>query len=239
MTTKDLTKVEKRFAKNYYEKRDMKYDPQNIDINFIRKNMRKSAYHEAGHFSARVFTGFEIYKIQSITIIPDERSIGQFKCKNSVIETCLDKVPDKKLFGYVLLLEIFAGYGANMIHEKAKYNNLLEYLCEEEDELWNDYFDEKGTDISDARRISEILSKPHLSKDRILFTTAKWTMEMLSIPSVWNAVDTTAKILLSKGEINDENEEITDLRLSLDVPDFSKFPKWEKRLLGKKQKRNQ
>jgi len=233
MTTKDLTKVERRVAKNYYEKGDMKYDLQNIDIKFIREIMERTAYHESGHFAARVFTRLELYFVQSISIIPDERNMGymRYEC---LTENILDIHPFKKQNGYMLLLEMFAGYGAQMIHEKAKYNNLLEYLSEEQDEEWEDYSDDERLDIHRARRIASIMSKPYWSKDKIIFRAAKWTMEMLNIPSVWNAVDTTAKILLSKGEINNENEEITDLRFSLDVPKFSNIPKWEKRLLEKK-----
>jgi hypothetical protein len=231
MTIEDLTKVEKRFAKNYFKKRDMKYDPKNLDIKIIREKMRRSAYHEAGHFSARVFTRFEINNIQSITIIPDERTIGQMRCKDSVTETYLDKVPAQKLFGYMLLLELFAGFGANMIHKKAKYNNLIDYLCEEEDEEWYNYYDEKGSDISEARRIADILSKPlHLSQYRILSITARWTLEMLNIPSIWNIVETTAKILLSKGEVTLRNREISKLAYDSSVPNILSIPKWKKRM---------
>ena len=53
---------------------------------------------------------------------------------------------------------------------------------------------------------------------------------MLMIFSVWNAIATVAKILLSKGEITNKNEEITDLRFSLDVPRYFKFSKWKRRL---------
>jgi len=234
MTTKDLTKVEKRFAKNWYEKGDMKYDPQNIDIKFIREIMGKTAYHEAGHFGANVFTDFDHDLIMSISIIPDERIYGRVRYEHSIVERYFDIYPNKYFYGYMLLLEMFAGYGAQMIHKKAKYNNLIDYLYEEQDEEWEDYSDDERLDIHRARRIASIMSKPYWSKDKIIFRAAKWTMEMLNIPSVWNAVDTTAKILLSKGEINNENEEITDLRFSLDVPKFSNIPKWEKRLLEKK-----
>jgi hypothetical protein len=238
MTTKDLTKVERRVAKNYYEKGDMKYDLQNIDIKFIREIMERTAYHESGHFAARVFTRLELYFVQSISIIPDERNMGymRYEC---LTENILDIHPFKKQNGYMLLLEMLAGYGAQMIHEKAKYNNLLEYLSEEQDEEWEDYFDDKRLDINRARRIASIMSKPHWSKDRIIFQAAKWTMEMLSIPSVWNTVEATAKILLSKGEVTLSNREISKIAYDSNVPYILKIPKWEKRIseISKKNKK--
>jgi len=41
----------------------------------------------------------------------------------------------------MLLLDLFAGYRAAIIHKKSKYNNLIDYLREEEEEVWDDYFD--------------------------------------------------------------------------------------------------
>ena len=59
MTTKDLTKVEKRFAKNWYEGEHLKYDPKNLNIKFIREMMKKTAHHEAGYFVTKLlFTLF-------------------------------------------------------------------------------------------------------------------------------------------------------------------------------------
>jgi len=232
MTTKDLTKVERRFAKNYDEKGGMKYDPKNVNIKFIRELMEATAYHEAGHFSARVFTRLELSHIQSISIIPDERNTGHVRYERAITEYVFIHRPRYRLRpnGYMLLLENFAGYGANMIHEKAKYNNLIDYLSEEKDEEWNDYFDVKEQDINRARRIAGFLSKPHFSKDRILSIAARWTMEMLSIPSVWNTVEATAKILLSKGEVTLNNREISKLAYDSNVASIYHIPKWKNRI---------
>ena len=60
--------------------------------------------------------------------------------------------------------------------------------------------------------------------------TAKWTLEMLRIPAVWNAVETIAEILISKGEIPNENEEMSNLRKILNVPSAMNIPKWFQRI---------
>ena len=230
MTTKDLTKIENKFAKNYYEKGGMKYDPKNINIKFIREMMEETAYHEAGHFSARVFTRLEFSHILSISIIPDERNNGIVRYDRAFTEYLFDQSPFRSN-GYMLLLEMLAGYGAQMIHKKSEYNNLIDYLKEEEDEAWNDY-DMEWTDINRARRIASIMSKPHFPSDRIFLLAARWTMEMLNIPSVWNTVETTAKILLSKGEVTLNDREISKLVYDSNVPNILSIPKWKKRIYG-------
>jgi len=234
MTIKELTKIEKRFAKHWYEGEGIKYDPKNINIKFIRYLMKYTAYHEAGHFAARVFTGFDIHHIESVSIIPDEKVLGR------VMSICIDELIFEKFplpiripKGYVLLLGHLAGYGVEMIIEKSKYDNLIDYLYYEQTDVWEGDFYDMSEDINKARRIAFLMSKPHWSKDRILSQAAKWTLEMLRIPAVWNIVKNTVKILLQKGEVTSRNREISKIINDPDFLNIYNIPKWKRRLLVK------
>jgi len=226
-TTKDLTKIEKRFAKNYYEREGMKYDPKNINIKFIREMMEETAYHEAGHFVAKIFTDTDVLKTEALSIIPDKITNGRITYRSYLdLDRFINPIA-RRCEGYKLLLFWFVGDWTTMIIEQDESNDYSDYLSGFSYDI---YKNADSMDISKAQKIADIISGPRMPAYKILSKAYKWTGEMLKIPSVWNAVETVAKILLSKGEINNKNEEITDLRFSLDVPRYFKFPKWKRRL---------
>ena len=230
MTRKILTDVERRFVKAFYSIYD---DIRSRKIDYPLKIMKKTAYHEAAHFIARNFTRVELDEVLSLSIIPDEINLGRMHSETLYYEPYLEKVGGPEFqrgIGYSLLLEHFAGFGAQMIYEKSEHKDLIEYLQEEQDEQWEDYFNDESLDMHRAKRIAGILSKPHLPQYRIMSRAAKWTMEMLKIPEIWNAVEKVANILLAKGEITDENNEISDLIVSLNVPHIKNLPKWNRRI---------
>ncbi len=240
MINDKFTDVEQRVMENWHNgseiKDDVNYDdPSSINIKFFRGLMKETAYHEAGHLVARMFTGLEFSHVQLVSIIPDKVTNGQMRCERPFTELYLEQVPMAQMQrsqGYSLLLELFAGYGSVMVIEQSECETLWEYFYEElyiDEEYYED-----GSDLCRADRIAGILSRPHFSKDRILGMTAGWTLEMLKMPAVWNAVETIAEILISKGEITNENIEIfSDLRRTLNVPMVMKMPKWSRRIYGK------
>lgn len=85
--------------------------------------------------------------------------------------------------------------------------------------------DGKLDDIGVAKLIAKCMAKPHLSECRILIQAVKWTIEMLRIPSVWDTVHATAKILLSKGEVSLRDGGIANLAFNPDVATIYKMAK--------------
>ena len=241
--TKDLTKIEKKFARKFDEEDGIKHDPKHINVKFIREIMQSTAYHEAGHFAARAFTRLELNYISSISIIPNGKNMGIVRYYLAPTEGNLHRtsLAVRRSKGYMLLLEMFAGYGAQMIYEKSEYELLLDYICDEPYATWDDYsycadYEDrsKNSDITRAQRIADLISSPHYNKDRILIIAFKWTLEMLRIPSVWNLVETTAKVLLSKGEVTLGNREISKLIYDPNFTTIYDIPKWKKRIAVKK-----
>lgn len=231
---KELTDVEKKVMESW-----SKYDPINdasrpVNIPFFRDLMINVAYHEAGHLVARIFTDLEFSHIKLVSIIPDKVTNGRMRSERPFAERHIEHVPIQvqRSEGYSLLLEIFAGYGSVMIMENSEYENLWDYLYDEL--MIDEEYYEEGTDLCRADRIASILSRRYFSKDRILGMTAQWTMEMLRIPAIWNAVEAIAAMLISQGEITTAgNDEVfSNIRKELNVPRAVKIPKWSRRLYG-------
>lgn len=231
---KELTNVEKTVIESW-----SKYDPihdasRPVNIAFFRDMMKRTACHEAAHLVTRMFTGLEASHVQLVSIIPDRKTNGRMRCERPFAERYLQHVPFQlqRSQGYCLLLEYLAGYGATMIMEGPECETLWDYLCDELaiDDEWY----EEGTDLYRADRIAGILSRPHFSKDRILGMTGQWTLEMLRIPAIWDAVEAIAAMLISQGEITTAgNDEVfSNIQKDLDVPQAMKIPKWFRRLYG-------
>ena len=224
----ELTEIEKRFVSA------MNADPKAPhglyglnnpqDWPALRKQMRSTAYHEAGHFVARIFTWLELSHVVAISIIPEDGNIGSVTDERPYAISLLASYPPplRRIQGMMKLLEKLAGYGTGMLLDQSQgWESILEY-CE-----CNDLDDVFGTDFSEAFRIAEIMAKPYMPAHRILKLADKWTLEMLRISAVWNAIETVANILITKGSI--EENEISDLSDSLEVPRFLSLPKWRRR----------
>jgi hypothetical protein len=192
--------------------------------------MRENAYHEAGHYVARCFTGLEFSHVMFLSIIPDERNTGRMRCERCITECKLESFSPslQRPNGRKLLLEILAGAGVaiRIDDEEEERESILDY--------WEEYFDDEkymeGTDYFRAHRIATIMEKPHMPAYRILSLADKWTMEMLAIPVVWNAVETVAGKLLELGEIKaEELFNIIDTCTGFEVDFYRKLPKWRRR----------
>jgi len=230
-----LTELEKTFASALYADPEypLVFDPDDSrQWQIIRKIMRENAYHEAGHYVARCFTGLEFSHVMFLSIIPDERNTGRMRCERCITECKLESFSPslQRPNGRKLLLEILAGAGVaiRIDDEEEERESILDY--------WEEYFDDEkyteGTDYFRASRIATIMEKPHMPAYRILSLADKWTMEMLAIPVVWNAVETVAGKLLELGEINrEELINITDTSKGFEVDFYRKLPKWRRRFL--------
>lgn len=233
------TEIEKAFASAFFANSDIPQvfypnDPKSWSR--IRKIIRETAYHEAGHYVARCFTGLETSHVMLVSIIPDKINNGRVRCERPITELSLESYPPslQRCNGMMLLLELLAGAGAalRIDDEERGVESIFDYWEEE----YFEYREQEGTDKFRAFRIATIVKKPYMSADRILNLADKWTMEMLAIPDVWSAVETLANKLLEQGEI--KGEELEDMVYTLErggfkIPYYLTLPKWRRRLLPK------
>ena len=232
MTIKELTKFEKKFTEKYLGK---DYNPQKVNIMFVRELMERTAYHEAGHFAAKVFTRLELSHVRFISIIPDKYNTGKIRCERAITEATFHQTQACFLhsLGYKLLLEILGGYGSDNIRFYAgKYYDYFDFLYEEHEEEYNDFFfdNDNKSDIGRAFKIANLMSKPHYSANRILKQAFRWTLEMFQIPAVWNVVEITSKRLLEKGKITLDDKIINEVIYDMDFKTIRDIPKWKKRI---------
>jgi len=237
MTKLDLTYVEEIIFKMWKEEFKIDDDDEPTilrTLTVIRERIKESAYHEAGHFVARLFVSLQDFHILSVSIISNDERSGHVMCGSGYAEHHLDEMsPNEQRYnGYRLLLVIFAGLGSVMIMNNSEHETLFDYLDEEDPEVLMCDIDIEGSDISRAKKTAKILSRPYMPDYRILFMAAKWTLEMLRIPAVWNAVEKVTELLMSKGEITNENDEISNLIKTLNVPRAENMPKWRRRIYG-------
>lgn len=198
----------------------------------VRKSMKCTAYHEAGHFAARMFHGLEASHVVSISIIGDERWAGVMSSERAFTERSLISFPAplQRSNGRMLLLEMLAGYGTEVIMEPEEcWQSILELI-----ELGDHDVDGEGSDFSRAVRIAEIMARPYMPVGRILRLADRWTLEMLRIPEVWALVEKTAAILMKQGTIEgDDLKELADVHWQDDFSTIHKVPTWRRRITFK------
>ncbi len=229
----ELTEVEKQFVaaacadpeapSGLFDMHDRKGWPN------IREKMRRTAYHEAGHFAARCFTQLELSHVLTLSIIPKNGSVGRMISERPFAEQMLPSYPPflQRSNGRMLLLENLAGMGAETILVQSEgWESILDYwqynYCDEEEE---------GTDMFRAIRIAKIMVQPHMPVNRILKLADKWTLEMLRMPAIWNAVETIAGKLIEQGEIANVNKELSAIIYGSNFPSIFCFTKWKRRFL--------
>ena len=222
MKSDKLTEVERRFALDALPGEDLT-SPK--DRTFLRGMMRRVAYHESGHVVARMFTGHEAGHIVRVSIMPDGINLGRETSMRNIAEMYLEEYPPalKLCAGRSLLLTMLAGRGAEMrVTEPEERVDILD-----EDALWFEG-EEEGTDLFRALRVADIMARPYMPARRVLALAERWTIELLAVPDVWQAVERLAGGLIERGAL-DDRDEIRDackgiLRLGL------KLPKWKRRL---------
>jgi len=228
----ELTKIEKRYASLMLASADA---PPGIDhqsdlawfATVARESMRRTAYHEAGHFAARLFTQLEVSHVVRISIIGNEKCIGYVRSERPYAESSLESYPPplQRIQGRMLLLKTLAGLGAETILDQSEeWESISDYReCN-----YCDDANKEGTDIFRASRIAQIMAKFYMPANRILKLADKWTLEMLRMPAVWNAVETVAGKLIKQGEI--AHDELYDLVDDSVYPNIKALPKWRRRL---------
>lgn len=188
----------------------------------FRQDVYETAYHEAGHVVARMFTGYEAAHHLYATIIPDAVSLGRERSGPGLRLEAYADFPEqvKRSALRQSLLHILAGRAAQ--YRVALKNEREDILDWDSEECYSE-----GTDLFRADLIASILARKHMPKDRILALAEKWTVEMLAIPKVWVATKTIAEELLKTGTIEADRtfnlcEPISNLSFRL--------PLWKKRL---------
>jgi hypothetical protein len=227
-----LTKIERRFvsAINADPECSHKFDLNNQkEWPDLRKLIKEVAYHEAGHFAARLFTDLDLCHLVDISIIPKDGTLGRLNSKKAYDECSLRLYPlhFQRMVGRILLLEYLAGHGAEMIlYESEGWETIADYC--------NFHYccDDERSDVHTAYRTALFIDVLYMPFRRTLRLADRWTLEMLRIPALWSVVEFMAGKLIEKGEITNENGELSDLvnMLYPYVPKFYELRRWNPRL---------
>ena len=202
----------------------------------FRQELRLTAYHEAGHVAARMFTGQEANHLVSVSIIPDAGSDGHAKAERNEAIIMLETYPPPKIrtAGRCLLLTLLAGRGAEArldprktkavldLQSRLLQSKILVPLSRE--------WDTPDTDLYHAWRVATIMRESRKEYIwRVLERAEIWTIEMLAMPPVWASVEKLANMLLERGTIADPDEidEACDEIRYLGITQ----PKWYRRLV--------
>lgn len=200
MRHNELTEVERRVVKAWKAAGlTVPTDPATV-----RSMTRRTAYHEAGHVAARMFTGQEAGHILHVSIIPEGESDGYERSERNFVEFMIEAYPPqmKRGAGRCLLLALLAGRGAEA---RVATSEDREDIIDLENEEW----EIEGTDLFRAWRVAGILKRPRANTWRVLALAEKWTIEMLELPAVWQSVERLAGMLLERGTIEDRDEIMT------------------------------
>ena len=217
----DLTNVERRVWKSW-QATWLGDKPPPAEIRDI---VRQVAYHEAGHVAARHFTGKNVSNTVRVSIIPDQNSDGHMASERYTgvpMIRCLPP-PLQRTEGRCMLLELLAGRGAEA--RIAPPDEGFEILFEDADDGEGE---EETSDLFRVWQIADILSRRYMPIGRVLGLAEQWTVEMLALPPVWEAVERLAGLLLERGTIDDMDELFT----VCDRIEYSNFKsrKWRRRL---------
>jgi hypothetical protein len=230
--TNDLTDVEKQFVSAIHEVPEdiLGFDPNNSqDRPLLRQLMQRVAFHEAGHFAARLFTDIDLSQLVDISIIPENGTLGRLNSVKLYHEPLLQISPLKlkRMLGRILLLEELSGYGAEVIlYQSEGWETIADYCT------FNDDYDDERSDFSKAFRIALLIEERYMPVRRILILADRWTLDMLRIPALWSAVETMASTLIKRGKITNVDGELADLveQYHPYVPKFYQLKKWNPRL---------
>jgi hypothetical protein len=223
----DWTRIERRILGAYrkFNASDLGDDPV-----YVRKEIRRMAYHEAGHAAALMFTGQADSQVTHVSIIPNRASGGRVRSKGDSTEFRLLYTPMttenyavRRSAALRLLLGLLAGKGAEMRIEAPDAS--AEFL--DANTIWMQR-NKEGSDLFRALQILDAVSQFWMKARRILKLAEKWTIEMLTLPEVWSTVDRLAGLLLARGKIDDFEEIIATCR---EIHGLSfRLPKWKRRL---------
>lgn len=193
----------------------------------LQNIIRKTAYHEAGHFAARCFTMVESPFGVSISIIPEHGRIGSLNYDRAFTVDLLESSPQsfQRRYGRMLILEYLAGAGAEIITGLSEgFKSILHYSDKNNSHINGNII----SDCSNAIRVTNIMATPYMTPYKNLQLLKKWTLEMLRIPEVWSIVENLAGKLIAQGTIVEDD--ICKIMAESDFPCIFDLPKWRRRL---------
>jgi len=222
MARMKLTDVERQAAESW---KAIGLPIRRTNLGHFRSLLRKTAYHEAGHCAARMFTGQEASHITKVSVIPEGESLGYETSERNFAEGLLSSYPPplQRSAGRCFLLGILAGRGA-----AARAAVPEERVAILDEDALAEEGEEPGKDLFRARRVADIMARPGMPAYRVLTLAEKWTIEMLALPEVWRTVETLAGLLLERGTIDDRDEIMTACDGIRDLGMNSR--KWRRRL---------
>lgn len=141
MNRKELKKIEQEYLEAFEKAEGItaKCGPETV-----RSMVRQTAYHEAGHLAAHMFTGRSPRDIEWVTIIPTASNIGCMRLQHNTDEIYLPRYhsTDQINLGRRLLLQMLAGRGAEYrVTDRDDRENILDMDSEE--------WDTEGTDLAE------------------------------------------------------------------------------------------
>ena len=190
----------------------------------IRQRICETAFHEAGHVVARMFTGHNLSHVLSVSIIPDDTTYGRETMERNSDEILFPILPKqaREGLGYTILIWSLAGRAAAFrVAKVGEVEDILDWCSEE---WWIE-----GADLYSADYFSRQMARKYMPRERILRLAEKWTVEMLEIPQVWETTNEVAAALLQQGEL--ESSELFDLCSEIENMSF-RLPVWKNRLSG-------
>jgi hypothetical protein len=232
MNHPSFTKIERQVL----DVRQALGQPMPADPTDFRNKLRLTAYHEAGHVAARMFTGQEANHLVSVSIIPDSECEGHAKSERNEAIIMLESYPPPQIrtAGQCLLMTLLAGRGveARLNPRKTKAAPDLQSRLLKSQILvpLSREWDTPDTDLFHAWRVANIMRDARKEYIwRVLERAERWTIEMLAMPPVWASVEKLANMLLERGTIADHDEisEACDEILYLGIANS----KWRRRLV--------
>lgn len=163
--------------------------------------IRRTAFHEAAHIAASMFTGLEANHVVRVTIIPDAGTLGRAISERCMAEQEIETLPSplQRTTGRRLLLSLLAGRGSD-------YRISPVEVREEIVQPDSAEFGDEGSDLFRAKRIADIMARPGMNARQVLEQAGEWTREMLQLPAVWNCVERLGNKLIKDGSIESKDE---------------------------------
>jgi len=225
MSIPEITEVEQRVLDEWEKKMPGVNKETHLDL--IRKRLKSTAYHEAGHAIARAFFGDEYYHFSNITAIPSSDYMGKVSYERVFRIDSFPLILRRKT-AMRRIIFLFGGPVA-----QSKVDNCEWELEEAFENSPYDYDSEQQwrevDDIGKSLVLAEHIVNRAWPPMRTLIMLGKWTKELFEIPVIWQVTASLAARLINQGEISsfDEFDKIAS------TVNFSwvEYPTWKRRFL--------
>jgi hypothetical protein len=215
-------------------------DPTEIPVEQMKAIRRRAAYHEAGH-AVYHWLGMTPGDLYDIDMRPNGDSVARVNSKNVVTSEVFIRAQLQydKAFGRALaasgVLFLLLGPAA----ENAVEGKDSDWLSNLIDEMYVEHDPVPENDGSDIARAIRIAMAAYGEKGKrpwtFIYRVGKWADELVSIPQVWNTVESMAKELQASDYIgSDRAWDIMEAGWGEDargpIPFFALGRKWRRRL---------